>query len=115
MAIIINSFGGCMSNLDLKKLNQKLEDQGIKYLIPSYVDMHGVTKTKMVPITHLESMMGGSELFTGAVLDGVPQDVSDEEIGAHPDPNSCIIVPWRDDCAWFSSDLWTEGKPFERY
>jgi len=37
-----------MSNLDLKILNQKLEDQGIKYLIPSYVDMHGVPKTKMV-------------------------------------------------------------------
>ena len=102
-----------MSNSDLKQLQKNLQEQGIKYLIPSYVDMHGVPKTKMVPIAHLERMMGGSELFTGAALDGVPQDVSDEEVAAHPDPDSCMIVPWRDDCAWFSSDLWTEGKPFE--
>lgn len=102
-----------MSKSDLKQLQQTLQDQDIKYLIPSYVDMHGVPKTKMVPIAHLERMMGGSELFTGAALDGVPQDVSDEEVAAHPDPDSCMVVPWRNDCAWFSSDLWTEGKPFE--
>ena len=101
-----------MSQTDLKQLQQKLSEQGIKYLVPSYVDMHGVPKTKMVPLAHLEHMMGGSELFTGAALDGVPQDVSDEEVAAHPDPDSCMVIPWRDDCAWFASDLWTEGKPF---
>ncbi len=93
-------------------LRRHLQSSDIKYLIPSYVDMHGVPKTKMVPIAHLEKMMAGSELFTGAALDGVPQDVSDEEVCAHPDPDSCMIVPWRDDCAWFASDLWCEGKPF---
>ena len=102
-----------MSTIELDKLKQSLLQQNIKYLLPSYVDMHGVPKTKMVPIAHLERMMSGSELFTGAALDGVPQDVSDEEVAAHPDPESCMIVPWRDDCAWFSCDLWTEGKPFE--
>lgn len=101
-----------MSSTDVDQLRKKLEKQGIKYLVPSYVDMHGVPKTKMVPIAHMERMMGGSELFTGAALDGVPQDVSDEEVAAHPDIDSCMVVPWRSDCAWFSSDLWTEGKPF---
>ncbi len=96
----------------VEKLRLHLESNNIKYLIPSYVEMHGVPKTKMVPIAHLEKMLGGSELFTGAALDGVPQDVSDEEVGAHPDSESCMIVPWRDDCAWFASDLWTKGKPF---
>ncbi len=102
-----------MSTIDLDQLKQSLLQQNIKYLIPSYVDMHGVPKTKMVPVAHLERMMSGSELFTGAALDGVPQDVSDPEVAAHPDPASCTIVPWRDDCAWFSSDLWSAGKPFE--
>lgn len=96
----------------IELLREDLEAHGIKYLIPSYVDMHGIPKTKMVPIAHFEKMMGGSELFTGAALDGVPQDVSDEEVGAHPDIDSCMIIPWRDDCAWFASDLWCEGKPF---
>ena len=96
----------------VEMLRQHLEAENIKYLIPSYVDMHGVPKTKMVPIAHLEKMLGGSEFFTGAALDGVPQDVSDEEVCAHPDSDSCMIVPWRDDCAWFACDLWTEGSPF---
>ena len=57
--------------------------------------------------------MGGSELCTGAALDGVPQDISDEEVSPHPDPASVIICPWQPDVAWFASDLYCEGKPFE--
>ena len=54
----------------------------------SDVDMHGVPKAKMVPLHHLPQMLTGSELFTGAALDGVPQDVSEEE-----DPLIPIPVP----------------------
>jgi glutamine synthetase len=79
----------------------------------SFADMHGVSKAKVVPIGHLEHMMAGSELYTGAALDGVPQDVSDEEVSARPDPASCIILPWQKNVAWFASNLWCGGKPFD--
>jgi len=69
--------------LSVDELRTKLQAHNIKYLIPSFVDMHGVPKTKMVPIAHLEKML------------------------------ACMVVPWRDDCAWFASDLWTRGEPFE--
>ena len=91
----------------------ELVRRGVKFLMASYVDIHGVAKCKMVPIDHYDQMMRGSELFTGAALDGVPQDVSDEEVAAHPDPASCKILPWAPDVAWFASDLWNRGKPFE--
>ena len=55
----------------------------------------------------------GAALFTGAALDGVPQDVSEEEVAARPDPQSCKILPWDREVAWFASDLWCRGKPFE--
>lgn len=100
-------------NKELTTLQADLQKQGVKYLLPSYVDMHGVSKSKMVPIEHLVRAMGGSELCTGAALDGVPQEIHDEEIAAHPDPASCAIQPWQPDVAWFASDLWCEGKPFE--
>ena len=87
--------------------------QGVKFLMASYVDIHGVSKCKMVPAAHFDQMMSGSELFTGAALDGVPQDVSEEEVAAHPDAKSCKILPWDQDVAWFASDLWCRGKPFE--
>lgn len=92
---------------------QELKQAGVKYLAASFVDMHGVSKAKIVPLAHYERMMSGSELFTGAALDGVPQDVSDEEVAAVPDPASALIMPWDPEVAWFASDLWTEGKPFE--
>jgi glutamine synthetase len=61
----------------------------------------------------MRQMIAGSELFTGAALDGVPQDVSDEEVSSHPDTLSCRVLPWNREVAWFASDLWTGGKPFE--
>jgi glutamine synthetase len=94
-------------------LKRDLETRGVKYLLPSYVDMHGVSKSKAVPIAHLDRMMAGSELCTGAAVEGVPQVISDEEVASHPDPASCMIQPWQRDVAWFASDLWCEGKPFE--
>ncbi len=94
-------------------LKKKLETAGVKYMMPTYVDMHGVSKTKVVPLPHIEDMVDGSELCTGAALDGVPQDVSDEEVSSHPDVRSATILPWNSDVAWFASDLWCGGKPFE--
>jgi glutamine synthetase len=96
-----------------EELRESLARQGVRFLMASYVDMHGVSKAKMVPIDHLSQMAGGSELFTGAALDGVPQDVSDEEVSSHPDLRTCRVLPWNKEVAWFASDLWSEGKPFE--
>jgi glutamine synthetase len=94
-------------------LGDQLASEGVKFLLASYVDMHGVSKGKVVPLAHLDRMLKGSELCTGAALDGVPQDVSDEEVAAYPDVASCTVLPWNKDVAWFASDLWCEGKPFE--
>lgn len=94
-------------------LEDQLVSKGVKYLLASYVDMHGVSKGKAVPVSHLDRMLGGSELCTGAALEGIPQDVSDEEVAAHPDAASCTVLPWKDDIAWFASDLWCRGQPFE--
>ncbi len=101
------------SAVNLEAIHRSLGASGVKYLLASYVDMHGISKGKMVPISHLEQMLGGSELFTGAALEGVPQDVSEEEVSAHPDPGSCIVLPWNREVAWLASNLWCRGRPFE--
>ena len=98
---------------ELQQLKATLEAQGVKYAIASFVDIHGMCKAKMVPLTHFDSMMQGSELFTGAALDGVPQAVNDDEVAAMPDPASATILPWNSEMAWFASDLYLQGKPFE--
>ena len=56
-----------------ESLKQTLRDKGVKYALAGYVDIHGIIKGKFVPVDHLDRMLKGSELFTGAALDGVPQ------------------------------------------
>lgn len=94
-------------------LKEQLEASGVRYALASFVDLHGVCKAKAVPLAHLEQMLAGSELFTGAALDGVPQEVSDDEVAAVPDPRSMTILPWQPEVAWFASDLHLHGRPFE--
>jgi len=98
---------------DLVALQAELEAQGVRYALASFVDLHGVCKAKAVPIDHLHAMASGSELFTGAALDGVPQDVSDDEVAAIPDLSSAVVLPWRSDTVWFASNLQLGSDPFE--
>ena len=94
-------------------LKEKLTEEGVKYAIASYVDIHGVTKGKFVPVAHLGQMMEGSELYTGAALDGVPQDISDDEVASMPDADGLAICPWNRQLAWFPGNLFLNGAPFE--
>jgi glutamine synthetase len=91
----------------------KLKESGVKYGLASFVDLHGISKAKAVPIAHLQQMLGGSEMFTGAALDGVPQGVNEDEVNALPDTASGLILPWNREVAWFASDLYLNGTPFE--
>lgn len=97
----------------VEAVQRKLREAGVKYAMASFVDLHGNIKTKFVPLSHLPQMAAGSELFTGAALDGLPQDISDEELSARPDLDSAVQLPWRKDVAFFASDLYTGGEPFE--
>ncbi|MEL6998447.1 MAG: type III glutamate--ammonia ligase [Pseudomonadota bacterium] len=98
---------------DTAQLKADLTAKGVTTCIASYVDMHGVSKSKFVPIGHLDQMMKGSEMFTGAALDGVPQEINDEEVCCMPDADAHVVLPWEPTVALFPSDLWCEGKPFD--
>ena len=37
---------------EVSAIQQKLQDQGVKYCIGAYVDIHGIPKAKVVPIDH---------------------------------------------------------------
>jgi glutamine synthetase len=91
----------------------RLAAKAVKYAAISFVDMHGKPKSKMVPLGHLEQAAMGSEMFTGAALDGVPQDVNDDEVAPHPDLDAPIIMPFNREIAWFPGDLWIGDTPFE--
>ena len=46
----------------IKQTQEALHAKGVKYCIGAYVDIHGVPKAKVVPLSHLEHMAHGSTL-----------------------------------------------------
>ena len=99
-------------NIDAEALKRRLMDEGVRYAMPVYLDVHGVAKTKTVPIEHLDRMLRGSELFTGAALDGLGQGPHDDELAAHPDPEALCVLPWRPEIAWVPSNLHYHDAPW---
>ena len=91
----------------------RLADAGVKYAAISFDGMHGKPEAKMVPLSHLGQATKGSEMFTGAALDGVPQDVDDDEVAPRPDLAAGNIMPFNSEVAWFPGDLWVGDVPFE--
>jgi glutamine synthetase len=108
-----STLNGHVPRTEVREVAERLAAAGVKYAAISFVDMHGKPKAKMVPLAHLGQAVRGSEMFTGAALDGVPQDVNDDEVAPHPDVERAIIAPFNREVAWFPGDLWIGDAPFE--
>ncbi len=84
----------------------------MSYCLSAYVDVHGVGKAKAVPIDHFTKMMGGSELFTGAAIDGLGQGPADDELSLWPDLGAITQLPWEPSVAWAPGELHLHGEPY---
>jgi glutamine synthetase len=100
------------SDRDIAELGRKLAENGVKHCLAAYVDLHGIPKAKSVPISHFARMMRGSELFTGAALDGLGQGPNDDELAIHPEPNAVTVLPWRREVAWAPGGLRFHDQPW---
>src|SRR3569623_2025920 len=94
------------------QLQRELTDKAVKYCIGAYVDIHGVPKAKVVPISHLGQMAKGSERYTGYALDGLGQAPNDDELTSVPDLDRAIQLPWEPKIAWIPADNHFQGKPY---
>ncbi len=105
--------GSSTDELDqFKSMQGTLRADGVEYCLAAYVDVHGIPKCKAVPIDHFVGMMQGSELFTGAALDGLGQEPSDDELSVRPDPDAITILPWEPSVAWAPGQLYFHGDPW---
>jgi glutamine synthetase len=98
--------------VDVEQLHQSLRDAGVAYCLSAYVDIHGVPKAKAVPIDHFRRMLDGSELFTGAAIDGLGQTPADDELSLRPDAGAITLLPWQPDVAWAPGYLHLHGSPY---
>ncbi len=90
----------------------ELTERGVRYCLSAYVDVHGVPKAKAVPIDHFSRMMRGSELFTGAAIDGLGQGPADDELSVWPDLDAVTVLPWEPTVAWAPGQLHYHDEPY---
>lgn len=97
-----------------KKVKAELEAKGVEYLFSTFVDVHGIPKSKVNPIAAFDKMAGGSELFTVGACEGLGLvGPHQDECAAVPDISTATICPWEERYAYFFGDLYYHGAPYE--
>jgi glutamine synthetase len=91
----------------------RLRAAGVQYVFGSWVDVHGRSKAKAVPLEHFDRLVRGSELYTVGALDGMgPLGPNEDECCALPALESLTVCPWDHRYAWMASDLWLHGEHY---
>lgn len=108
---------------ELSVIVEDWRKRGIRTVRFELPDMHGWSRSKMIPIDHVESYAErGLNMYGGtAVLDTrsdvVPGTLYNEEVAyadqlLKPDPATAAIVPWAPDTArLICNAYWADGRP----
>ena len=99
------------------------KEHGIRNVRFELPDMHGTSRSKIVPIDHAAAYAkNGLNMYGGAAVldsrsDVVPGTLYNEEVAyadqlLHPDPSTAAVVPWAEATARFICDAsWADGRP----
>lgn len=95
-------------------LRERLEEAGVKYVLASWIDLHGLPKTKPVPMSDLEELcLGKGPQFAVHSISYVPElSPADSDQVVIPDLDAVYICPWDRSMAIIFSDLYWEGAPY---
>ncbi len=94
-----------------EEIAQRMQDDGIRFLLTQFVDLNGSPKAKMVPVEHFDDVLDEGAGFGGAALIGMGQGPHSHDMMARIDLDSYTPVPWDDGLARFASDLFVDGEP----
>ncbi|MDC1296648.1 glutamine synthetase family protein, partial [Alphaproteobacteria bacterium] len=99
---------------NVSKIKKKLEQAGVKYVLSSWIDLHGIPKTKPVPMSDFEELcLGKGPQFAVHSISFVPElSPADNDQIMLPDLDSVFICPWDKSTAIIFADLFWEGAPY---
>jgi glutamine synthetase len=98
---------------DIARLQQELQAQGVRYVFGAYTDVHGVPKSKAVPVGHLADAAAGSELYTVGALDGMGElGPNEDECSGIPDLDEITVLPWDRRFAVAPANLYFHGEAY---
>ncbi|CAM6048183.1 unnamed protein product [Sphagnum compactum] len=81
---------------------------GIRFFLVSYVDLLGVVRSKLVPLSAIQTMERTGAGFAGYAAHFL-MTAADSDMLAVPDATSVMKLPWNVEVAWVASDLYMNG------
>ena len=111
---VVNFTDALPSKARIAEVRKQLEDGGVKYVLSSWIDLHGVPKTKPVPMSDFEDLcMGKGPQFAVHSISYVPElSPADSDQVMVPDLDAVYICPWDTSMAIIFADLFWEDKPY---
>lgn len=98
----------------IPSVHKKLKAAGVKYVLSSWIDLHGIPKSKPVPMTDFEPLcLGKGPQFAVHSISFVPElTPADSDQVMLPDLDAVYICPWDTTTAIIFADLFWEDKPY---
>jgi glutamine synthetase len=78
-----------------KEATEFLAKNQVKFVLAQFVDIHGVAKTKSVPVNHFNDILEGGAGFAGFAVWGLGQEPHDPDYMAVGDIGTLTLVPWQ--------------------
>ncbi|MXW86881.1 MAG: glutamine synthetase, partial [Boseongicola sp. SB0667_bin_21] len=98
----------------IAEVKEQLEDSGVKYVMAAWIDLHGIPKTKPVPMSEFEQLcLGEGPQFAVHSVSYVPElGPADSDQVVVPDLDAVYVCPWDGSMAIVFSDLFWEDAPY---
>jgi glutamine synthetase len=99
----------------MSDLKQRLHAAGVHTLLVQFTDLHGVAKGKLVPLAHLDDVLGAGAGFAGPSIwgTGLPRTGPRAEYYARGDASTAMPLPWMPGVARIVGDGFVAGEAFE--
>ena len=96
----------------IPSVHKKLKNAGVKYVLSSWIDLHGIPKSKPVPMSDFEPLcLGKGPQFAVHSISFVPElTPADSDQVMLPDLDSVYICPWDTTTAIIFADLFWDTK-----
>ena len=87
-----------------------LKEKNIKFILAQFVDIHGTAKSKAVPSSHYDDLVGAG--FAGFAMWGFGMGPEGPDYMAVGEPGRICELPWIPDFARMVCDGHVHGKPY---
>ncbi len=98
--------------MTLNEAQTFLKENRVKYVLAQFVDIHGVAKTKSVPVSHFEDIISDGAGFAGFAVWGLGQEPHDPDFMAVGDLDTLTVVPWQPGYARIVCNGRVKGQPY---